>query len=237
MLLGGEGYKNAKDKSHYQTRTPLFKEAPYQLTTPTFLDISLSHSPLRIASFSSLVHSFAAMADTALTEAAKNGEVPKILNLLRQGGDVNERDSGGQTALMFAARNGHLEAVRLLLEKGAGVDLKRASDGRTALHFAAWHGHVEVAKKLIKAGASVDLKKNDGWTALHLAANHGHAEVAKDLLRAGASTVIRNKHNRTALDVANQKNNEEVASILRASQRWRKGAQVPSVEVREEVAD
>ena len=32
--------------------------------------------------------------------------------------DVNARNNGGWTALMFAARNGHTEAVKLLIESG-----------------------------------------------------------------------------------------------------------------------
>jgi len=41
----------------------------------------------------------------------------------------------GKTALIEAARQGHTDAVRLLLENGAAVDLQ-ALDGSTALSLA-----------------------------------------------------------------------------------------------------
>ncbi len=168
--------------------------------------------------------------------AAEKGDVSEIRRLLQRGTDVNER--GGPpfrlTALMCAAANGHLDAARLLLEKGAGVDLKEEFGGQTALHFAAWKGHVEVAKELLRAGASVDLKKNTGWTALHSAAVDGQVEVAKELLRAGASTDIRDDDNKTALDLANQRNKSAVSSVLRDPQRWRQ-RRAPAVVSRAEV--
>ena len=42
--------------------------------------------------------------------------------LLEFGADVNGRNSGGKTAVMFAASHGHTDAVRILLAEGAEID-------------------------------------------------------------------------------------------------------------------
>ena len=56
---------------------------------------------------------------------------------------------------MKAILQGHTEVVRLLLDKGALVDVKD-KDGRTALMEAILHGRTEVVRLLLGMGASVD---------------------------------------------------------------------------------
>ena len=56
------------------------------------------------------------------------------------------------TPLIIAAKNGNAEIVRLLLEKGADVNVKTDS-GKTALIHAKNEGHTDIVEMLEKAGA------------------------------------------------------------------------------------
>ena len=58
--------------------------------------------------------------------------------------------------LVEAGSAGDLEAVRSLLERGAGVDARDAN-GATALIAASYGNDVEVAAELVEAGADVDV--------------------------------------------------------------------------------
>jgi ankyrin repeat protein len=104
----------------------------------------------------------------------KNGAVPngeillltmqkKRFDLARQfvedGVDVNYRysltrdDADGMTALLYAAKWGNLEIVKLLVEKGANVNIK-AVNGDTVLSIARRYSNDEVYNYLAEHGAT-----------------------------------------------------------------------------------
>ncbi len=62
----------------------------------------------------------------ALFFAASTGHVPGIERWLRGGDSPDVQDANGNSALHLAAENGFTDAARLLLEKGATVDLRNA---------------------------------------------------------------------------------------------------------------
>jgi len=72
---------------------------------------------------------------SSLVQAAKNGDLEKVKELIANGADVN-MDNGGGSPLMVAAFNSHLEVVEYLLENGADVFQKDEANGWTALDFA-----------------------------------------------------------------------------------------------------
>lgn len=61
---------------------------------------------------------------------------------------VNAVDSKGMTALIFASQIGFYEAVELLLDKGAMVDLE-AETGETGLIGASKNGHHTIVQLLL----------------------------------------------------------------------------------------
>jgi hypothetical protein len=67
--------------------------------------------------------------------------------------DVNERGTGGRTALMEASSQGHAETVKFLIEKGAEIHAK-AEDGSGAPDIALAKDRREVAGILKRYGAS-----------------------------------------------------------------------------------
>ena len=83
-------------------------------------------------------------------KAASDGDLGSVRGYLLDKDDEldpNSRDVDDQTALHLAAMNGHLEAVRLLLDHGADLEV-RDEDGRTPLDLANAHRHVQVADLL-----------------------------------------------------------------------------------------
>ncbi|KAK3362198.1 heterokaryon incompatibility protein-domain-containing protein [Lasiosphaeria ovina] len=101
-------------------------------------------------------------------------EVLRIMDdLLLDDRSVNieaEYKEHSQAPLSWAAAGGHEAVVRLLLEKGASIDLKDEHCGWTPLSWAAAGGHEAVVRLLLEKGVSVDLRDMDGQTPLSLAA-------------------------------------------------------------------
>ena len=133
-----------------------------------------------------------------LRQAIKQNEPEIVRLLLEKGGDVNARDSYGNTALIFASIDGRLEIIRLLLAKGADVNA-RNDYGITALMLASKAGHKEVVQLLLEKGADPNIQNKDGDTALILALGNDLKEIAQLLLEKGADPNIQNNVGNTAL--------------------------------------
>jgi outer membrane protein assembly factor BamB len=89
----------------------------------------------------------------ALFEAARTGDRARVATLLDAGVDVNARSRYNVTALGFAADKGHLDVVRLLVERGADVNVADSFYGSRAIDFALRDGHTDVALYLLGRGA------------------------------------------------------------------------------------
>jgi len=73
----------------------------------------------------------------------------------------------GLTPLLFAARQGALDAVRLLADAGADLNLGDP-DGITPLILAIRNGHYDVGAALVEKGANVNAADNAGRTPLYM---------------------------------------------------------------------
>jgi uncharacterized protein len=75
-----------------------------------------------------------------LIRSVVQGNLLEVQALLDQGADANTSGvkalGGCNTALMWAAAEGHEEIARLLLDRGAAIEVKNTSD-YTALMYAA----------------------------------------------------------------------------------------------------
>ena len=85
--------------------------------------------------------------------AAMHGRSDVVRTLLKKGTNVNEKTTGGYTALHVAAILGSHDIVRMLLDKGADVNAKDYVGNVTALSEAIRKGRQAVATLLRNAGA------------------------------------------------------------------------------------
>ena len=118
-----------------------------------------------------------------MTDAASEGDAQAVAAWLDEGGGVDARCAGryGETLLMAAASGGHEATVRMLLQRGASINLQ-ASLGGTALIAAALRGHTTIVQALLDAKADASLQEITGGTALKMAEHYKHAAAAQ-LLR------------------------------------------------------
>jgi ankyrin repeat protein len=128
-----------------------------------------------------------------ILDAAENGRADDLGRLLLAHPDLIDARSGnfwGRTALHMAAWRNRAACIRLLLERGADVDIRDYGDNAYALHFAADAADLEVVKMLVEAGSDVAGAGDDhqigvlGWATC---LRRVREDVADYLLTHGAS--------------------------------------------------
>lgn len=85
---------------------------------------------------------------------------------------MTELDVQGTTAMHQAAKYGHDDMIKVMIEKGADVNVtedKPANAGDTPLHTACSYGNADVVKVLMENGADDAMQNIDGETPSHLA--------------------------------------------------------------------
>lgn len=128
---------------------------------------------------------------------------------------VSAMSSDGWTPLHLAAFFGKTDAVRLLLNKGAGV-MSRSTNAmeNTPLHAAAAGRHADVIRLLIERGASPNARQSGGWAAMHAAAQNNDMVSAQALLDGGADVSQRADNNQQPLDLALTKGHQAMVEFL-----------------------
>jgi ankyrin repeat protein len=178
---------------------------------------------------------------TALMKAARDGYISMISVLLEFKADVNALDMqtpqyslfhqiSSRTqkfAPMFACGFGHADAVRLLLEHRADVDIKD-NVGGTALIWASADGHCDVVELLLQNEARnarsrsdkilferfVNAEDKDGKTSLYEAARGGREATVRLLLEHRADVHAVDNDGRTALSQSMLAGHRSVVLLL-----------------------
>lgn len=132
----------------------------------------------------------------------------------------------GATALSLAAFHANLSAVRLLLDKGADVNVAnvsglRVKNGLVALSrmtalMSAPESSPEVMEALLKAGANVNARDVRGMTPLMLAVatDSPNPRIVRMLLDRGADADVKSTDGERALDWAKKFNQPEILGLL-----------------------
>lgn len=128
-------------------------------------------------------------------------------------GYIEFKDHEGKTPLIYASMLGHIDMIRLLLEKGAGIEESMFGE-RKPLHVACLNGQKEAVEVLLENKANIESKDAGGKTALIYASNHGHANIVSFLIEKGADIEAMDSGGRTALTVACYMGHEERVRLL-----------------------
>jgi len=150
---------------------------------------------------------------TALMEAAAQGHLAAVENLLTKKSDVNAQAIDGSTALRAATYYGHVDVVNALLAHGADVNL-RDKTGRTALSDAVMEGRAAIASLLLEKGADPNVKTAFGEPLLTHAAMQSNESLVRALLDRGADPNVQLEGQRTSLIAAVQRGHENIISAL-----------------------
>ncbi|TKA62757.1 hypothetical protein B0A49_10458 [Cryomyces minteri] len=156
-----------------------------------------------------------------LHEAVDRDSVPAVRLLLRVL-PIDSRNARRETVLYNASSRGHEGMVKLLLDKGAAVDVNCES-GETALHAAVRWGHDAIVILLLMAGADLESKSHTGETPLWLAVLSGRESAVQLLLDNGAKVDSRDYIHQTPLSFAVLRGYKGIARLL-----LDKGAEVDS---------
>jgi hypothetical protein len=89
---------------------------------------------------------------TALMIASGRGHLNIVQYLVKNGADVNLRDSDNETALIWAINNGHTTIAGYLIDSGTNINA-RNNQGKSALNIAYEKGEMDIYDYLIHLGA------------------------------------------------------------------------------------
>ncbi len=123
--------------------------------------------------------------DRELCEAAQEGDLAGVKEMLAAGANANARIDGDGSPLIAAARSGNMQIAQLLLDSGADANMPVEGDG-SPLIMAAATGRLDQVALLIQRGADVNLAVEGDENPLMGAAEGGHLAVVRLLVDRGA---------------------------------------------------
>ncbi|KAM9356132.1 NF-kappa-B inhibitor epsilon [Pholidichthys leucotaenia] len=156
--------------------------------------------------------------NTALHVACQHGqkecatEITRDISFSKLEPVLKTQNWRGLACLHLAALNGQHEIMKLLMKKGADLNIQEGTSGKTALHLAVELHDIKSVKLLLRKGANVDAAMLNGCTPLHLAVGRQDANIATLLCQSGADTMLRNMEDETALDLAD--GNDDILALF-----------------------
>jgi ankyrin repeat protein len=156
---------------------------------------------------------------TLLFGVVQKGTPQDVQAAIDMGADVNARDKGGATPLIWAANvNPNPDVITTLLKAGADIELRGTYEGVTALWIAAWSAsNPEVVTTLLKAGADINSRDEANNRTVLIAAAEGKSnpEVIIILLKEGLDAKAKDKMGYTAFDYAQYNTNLKGTDALK----------------------
>ncbi len=118
-------------------------------------------------------------AQTSLWIAAVSGDTVTIASVLNAGAAIDSIDAqGNRRALNYAAIGNHVAAARLLIKRGATVNLANRT-GFTPLHHAAEAGALDALALLLESGADASIASTQGVLPIDTARRRGDQGAIK----------------------------------------------------------
>ena len=113
--------------------------------------------------------------NTALTFAARVGDVSSARMLVNAGADVDDADARGASVMVLAAHSGFVDLVEFVLDEGA--DPNAAEAGFSALHLAIMRRDENLGRQLLDHGADPNARITN-WTPTRRASADWHIHPA-----------------------------------------------------------
>jgi hypothetical protein len=152
---------------------------------------------------------------TELMKSAVSGAVEKVTELLATASpvEIKKTDAEGRTAVHYAAMGGSVLILKLLVEKGASINVPD-SKRRTALFFAALYRKDEAFEYLLAQGSKINQQAMGGMTIAMIAASNGNLSMLKTAIQKGVRADSKDHNGKTALDYAKQGKHAEAIAFL-----------------------
>lgn len=149
--------------------------------------------------------------------ASATGNVARVAEILdRQPELLNAFAPDGHVPLGLAAFFGQAGVVRLLLDRGADVNVSsRNAQKVTPLHGAVSRGDLAISTLLLDKGAQANARQERGFTPLFSAAGSGNIELMELLVRHGADIHAATDDGKRAYDIALERKQEKAAEWLK----------------------
>ncbi|KAG8525551.1 uncharacterized protein KY384_009195 [Bacidia gigantensis] len=123
--------------------------------------------------------------------------------------------ANGMTAIHIVCTTGDVDALRILLDAGASIEMREKHFGMTPLQIAVAAQRIECVAALIDREARPNFASSSGQQPLALAVMHRNLRIVRLLVVAGANVDIVNERNgRTPLHTAVGMNNAAVVKVL-----------------------
>jgi uncharacterized protein len=150
-------------------------------------------------------------------EASALGEIEIVKQWIESQPDLlNAFSPDGFTALGFACFFGHYSIAKMLIEKGADVNIASNNSFKVApIHSACAISKQEIIGLLLENGADANAKQQNGVTPLHEVAHHGQTQLAQLLIDYGADVNAKTDTGQTPLFMAEEKGFIETANLIR----------------------
>ena len=116
-----------------------------------------------------------------LLSAAGRGETQRVLDLLKQGAELNVQDAQGRTPVMMATYAHQTETVEALIRAGADINI-RDNNLDNPLLYASARGLLDIVRLALDAKADTRLTNRYGGVSVIPASHRGHVEIVRELL-------------------------------------------------------
>ena len=128
-------------------------------------------------------------------------------------GNLEVKNSMGNTPLMLATISGNIEVVKYLTSKKVNIDDKDLL-GDTVIFHAISSGNLELVKMFIEKAVNLNATNAQGETPLSYAVTTGNSELVKIILEKGINVDVKNQRGETPLSIAALNGDLNLVSLL-----------------------
>ena len=126
--------------------------------------------------------------ESPLHAAVRSGDLAKVMELTKDGKDIESFDGSGWTPLHIATTRDNMDILRYLLSQNPRLEIcGKKMNKDTPLSYAAFNGQADAIKILLNSGADVHARNDCDYSPIMVAASERHAEAVSKLLSGGAN--------------------------------------------------